>query len=310
MAKIAVIVLNYRQPTLTLATVRSLLKISLEEASYHLFLVNNNCLDDSLNIFEEKLADNPKITLVSTGSNLGYAGGNNFGIKLALKEGYDYCLIINNDVLVDPKFLQYLYETAKNTVTPAIIGPKIYFAKGYEFHHDRYQNKELGRVIWSAGGLIDWKNIYASNLGVDQVDRGQFDQINSNLDFITGCCLLIPKEIFHKIGFFDERYFMYLEDVDFCYRAKLQGFKIIYQPKSSIWHINAGSSSSGSSLHDYFITRNRLLFGLKYARPRSKLALTRQAVRLLFTGRKWQKRAVIDYYLKHLGKGSWREISL
>ena len=306
MAKIAVIVLNYKQPQLTSDTIRSLLQIDHPKFNFHIFLVNNNSPDNSVNFFEEKFSHQPQITIVNSGRNLGYAGGNNFGIKLALKQGYDYCLIINNDVVVDKKFLLYLYKTIKSFKTPAIIGPKIYFAPGFEFHKNRYQKKDLGHVIWSAGGTINWRNVYGSNIGVDQVDKGQFDQTNSNLDFITGCCLLIPKEIFFKIGLFDERYFMYLEDVDFCHRAKLKGFPIVYEPKSFIWHFNSGSSASGSSLHDYFITRNRLLFGLKYTKIRTKFALIREAIKMLFIGRHWQKIAVIDYCFKHFSIGSWK----
>jgi len=306
MVKIAVIVLNYKQPTLTLETIHSLLQINHKGFDYQIFLINGNVLDESLEIFENKLANNKKITLVSTGKNLGYAGGNNFGINLAIIQNFDYYLIINNDVIVDKDFLYHLYNSARLAKTPSIIGPKIYFAPGFEFHKDRYKKSEIGKVIWSAGGIMDWNNIYGTNLGVDQVDKGQFNKQNTNLDFITGCCFLVPKIIFQTIGGFNEKYFMYLEDVDFCKRALKKGFQLLYEPLSFIWHVNSGSSGSGSNLHDYFITRNRLMFGLKYARLRTKIALIKEAIIMLFIGRKWQKIAVFDYYFKHLNKGSWK----
>jgi len=104
----------------------------------------------------------------------------------------------------------------------------------------------------------------------------------------------------------DDSYFMYLEDADYCQRAKSAGFGLIYYPKSVIWHLNSGSSSAGSALHDYFLTRNRLIFGYKYASLRTKLALARQSLKILFTSpSSWQKQAVKDFYLKNLGKGSW-----
>ena len=146
-----------------------------------------------------------------------------------------------------------------------------------------------------------------SNAGIDNIDKGQYDKIKYNLDFISGCCILIKSEVFKKIGLLDEKYFMYLEDADFCTRAKLSGYKNAYVPTSIIWHINAGSSSSGSELHNYFITRNRLLFGYKYATFRTKFALFRESIRILFFSvSAWQKRGVLDYYLKNLGKGSWQ----
>jgi len=306
MVKIALIVLNYKQAQLTIDTIQSLLQINHKGFDFQIFLINNNPPDESLAIFEDKYGKNNKITILSSGANLGYAGGNNFGIKHALKLNFDYYLIINNDVIVDKNFLFNLYNTARLNKTPSIVGPKIYFASGYEYHKDRYKKSEIGKVIWSAGGTMDWKNVYGSNQGVDEVDRGQHDKQITNLDFITGCCFLVPKEIFLSVGPFDEKYFMYLEDVDFCQRVKKKGYQLIYEPKAFIWHVNSGSSGSGSALHDYFITRNRLMFGFKYASFRTKFALVREAIKMIFIGRQWQKIAVIDYYVKHLGKGSWK----
>jgi len=118
--------------------------------------------------------------------------------------------------------------------------------------------------------------------------------------------MFVNQRVFEKIGLFDERYFLYLEDLDFCQRAKLSGFKIIYAPQAKLWHKNAGSSTVGGSLHDYFFTRNRLLFGTKYGRLRAKLALVRESLRLLVSGRPWQKIGVKDFYLRRFGQGSWK----
>ncbi|MDD4938450.1 MAG: glycosyltransferase family 2 protein [Candidatus Shapirobacteria bacterium] len=304
MIKVAVIVLNWKQPQLTLDTINSLLKIKHKSFDYQIVLVDNNSPDDSVKIFKKTFSKNKEIKLLKTNSNLGYAGGNNFGIKYALKNDFDYCLLINNDVLVDPNFLEELVQQGKNY---DLLGPKIYFAPGFEYHQDRYSKKELGRVIWSAGGQMDWNNIYGSNIGVDEVDQGQFNQINQNIDFLTGCCLLVKNNVFKKIGLLDEKYFMYLEDVDFCRRAKVSNFKMAYIPKSKIWHVNSGSSKSGGDLHDYFITRNRLLFGFKYATLRTKFALFRESLKMLFIYPSiWKKRAILDFYFKKLNKGSWK----
>ncbi len=306
MDKIGIIVLNYKQEKLTKDTVDSLLKIKHDNFDYHIYIIDNNSPDDSFKQLSKQYSKNTRISLYQNTVNSGYAGGNNFGIKIALNDKVDYCLIINNDVLVDPNFLQILYDTAKKYDDNCIVGPKIYFAPGYEFHKDRYSKSEIGRVIWSSGGKVDWDNIYGSNLGVDEVDKGQRDQENVYNDFLTGCCILVPTKIFQKIGLFDERYFMYLEDIDLCHQAKLNGFQLVYTPKSFIWHLNSGSSGSGSNLHDYFTTRNRLLFGFKYAKARTKFALFRESLRLLISGRKYQKIGIKDYFLKNFYKGSWK----
>ncbi|MEM4230386.1 MAG: glycosyltransferase, partial [Candidatus Pacearchaeota archaeon] len=175
----------------------------------------------------------------------------------------------------------------------------------FEFHKKRYKKEDLGKVIWFAGGKMDWQNVIGLHIGVDEIDKGQFEKI-SEIDFASGACMLIKSDVFKKIGKFDERYFLYYEDSDFCQRAKKTQYKIIYNPKAILWHKNAGSTGgSGSELQDYYLTRNRLLFGMKYAPYKSKLALLKESISLLAKGRKWQKRGVKDFYFGNFGKGSF-----
>lgn len=305
MYKTAILVLNWNKPDLTLDSVNSILKINSRKIDYQIVIIDNGSSDDSLAIFNKHYQTHPQVKIITTNSNLGFAGGNNFGIQYALKNNFDYILLINNDVLVDSDFLINLLRHTKDY---DLLGPKIYFAPGFEFHSNRYAKKDRGRVIWSAGGQFDWNNIYGSHIGVDEVDSGQFDTINSQVDFLTACCLLVKASVFQKIGLLDDKYFMYLEDVDFCHRAKLAGFRQAYIPDSKIWHINAGSSSSGGDLHNYFLTRNRLLFGFRYASLKTKLALFKESILKLFDSNvaKWQKTGIIDFYLKKFYKGSWQ----
>ena len=118
--------------------------------------------------------------------------------------------------------------------------------------------------------------------------------------------MVITRRALEKVGLLDEKYFMYLEDLDYSERIKKAGFKIIYEPKAIVWHKNAQSSGVGSDLNDYFFTRNRLLFGMTYAPIRTKFALIRESGRLAVKGRKWQKRGVVDFYLRNFEKGSWK----
>lgn len=305
MASIAIIVLNWNRPDLTCQILDSLSKITHQKFTYKVIVVDNGSTDDSLNIITHAL---PKDSvLLNTRSNLGYVGGNNFGIKYALKHQFDYVLLINNDVIVKSDFLDQLVGFSLGHPQYSIFGPKIYFAANHEYHYLRYQKKDRGKVIWSAGGQMDWGNILGSNIGIDKVDKGQFDQINDSVDFISGCCLFTRSAILKKIGLLDPKYFMYLEDADFCQRAQKAGYHQVYVPQSIIWHLNAGSSNAGSLLHQYFITRNRLLFGFRYAKFRTKFALFRESIRKIIKPfSSWERRAVIDFYLGHLGKGSWQ----
>ena len=117
---------------------------------------------------------------------------------------------------------------------------------------------------------------------------------------------MIKRDVLEKVGLFNEKYFLYYEDNDLCQRVKKIGYKIVFAPKSVIWHKNAGSSGgSGSSLQDYYITRNRLVFGFKYAPTRTKFSLIKESVNFFLNGRKWQKKGVMDFYLRRFGKGSY-----
>jgi Predicted glycosyltransferases len=147
-------------------------------------------------------------------------------------------------------------------------------------------------------------NILTSHRGVDEVDKGQYDK-QRETDFTSGCAMFVRQEVFKKVGLFDKRYFLYLEDVDFCQRARRTGFKVIYTPRARLWHANAASSAVGGPLQDYYITRNRMLFGIRYAPWRTKIALFKESVKLLFAGRQWQRIGIRDFYLRKFGKGSY-----
>ena len=118
--------------------------------------------------------------------------------------------------------------------------------------------------------------------------------------------MFLSRNALEKVGLFDEKYFMYFEDTDLSMRLKRVGFRVFYVPRAVLWHKVAQSSAIGSSLNDYFITRNRMLFGMKYAPLRARFALLREALKFLLYGRNWQRIGVIDYITGNLWKGSWK----
>nr|MBI5455870.1 glycosyltransferase family 2 protein [Candidatus Levybacteria bacterium] len=303
MPSIFVSIINYNGNKDTLSCLKSLEELKTEGFSLEVVVVDNG----SKEVFEADKNEfkNFKLHILKSDKNLGFSGGQNLGIKYSLGKKADYVVVLNNDVLIDKNLILELLNTFDIKKDVGLVCPKIYFAKGYEFHKDRYKENDLGKVFWYAGGTMDWQNVIGSHRGVDEIDNGQYDDLVKT-DFITGCCVMITKEVFENIGFFDDKYFLYYEDNDLCQRAKKGGFECYYQPKAILWHLNAGSSGgSGSILHDYFITRNRLLFGFKYASLRARTALFKEALRLLIFGRKWQKRGVFDYFSNNLGKGSY-----
>ncbi len=303
MKHVVISLLNFNGLKNTLACLASLRNIKIDNFKLTIVAVDNPSKEE-FDLKSGSLGNIP-LVVIKNNKNLGFSGGNNVAIKYALENGADYVLILNNDTYVDHDFLTELLKVAEKGNSVGILVPKIYFAPGFEFHKDRYSQKEQGRVFWYGGGKMDWANVIGYHRGVDEVDKGQYDKTEET-EIATGCCMLIKKEVFENVGLFDNKYFLYYEDSDLSVRAKNKGFKIVYVPNSIIWHKNAGSAGgSGSKLQDYYITRSRLLFGFRYAKARSKLALFRESLSILFRGRQWQRQGVIDFYLRRLGKGSY-----
>ncbi|MDP2632917.1 MAG: glycosyltransferase family 2 protein [Candidatus Curtissbacteria bacterium] len=293
--KIAIVVLNFNGLEDTLECLDSLRRLEIGKNTLEIIVVDNASQDGSAEAMS-KLRD---INLLATSNNLGFCGGNNLGIKRAMDRGADWILILNNDTTVDFHLIEAFLKDAKDA---DIITPKIYFAAGFEFHKSRYKKSELGKVIWYAGANIDWKNIIGTHNGVDEVDRGQFSK-KREIDLATGACMFVSRKVFENIGLFDEKYFLYMEDMDFCVRAKGAGFKILFEPKAILWHKNAASTGgSGSDLQDYYITRNRLLFAARYAKIRTKIAVVRQIIKE--SANPIKRKALLDFFTFKFGKGS------
>lgn len=294
---IAVVIVNWNGKDDTVRCLASLQKITLMGNTLSVLVVDNGSTNDSVNVIKKAF---PKISVMVTGKNLGFTGGNNIGIQKALAIGADLIWLLNNDTLVDKNVLSF--ASVFDDPRVGACGCKIYFAAGHEFHHDRYTESQRGKVFWYAGGLVDWNNLYASHRGVDEVDHGQYDNIEET-PFITGCSLVVRRTVIEKVGMLDDHYFLYLEDLDWNIRIQKAGWKTMYVPTSVLWHVNAGSSGRpGNPLHEYYFTRNRLLLGMKYSTFRTKRALFREGMRFVVSGSAIRRRAVFDWLFGRFGK--------
>lgn len=301
---ISIVILTYNGIEDTSEVMEDVAKLSTKGLDAETILVDNGSTDGTIEKFEDFELPNMGYKFIETGANLGFAGGNNYGIKDAVERKRDYILLLNNDVYLDKELLPKLVKEAEKDKKIGLLAPKMYFAKGYEYHKDRYKKSELGKVFWYAGGDLDWDNVYTSHRGVDEVDKGQYDK-KVETDVVNGACALIRREVVEDIGPMADEYFLYWEDADYSVRAKRAGWKVMYTPVTELWHKVSKASGIGSELNDYFLTRNRMVFGIRYAPIRAKLALVRESFRLLFTGRKWQRIGIKDYYMRRLDKGSW-----
>lgn len=294
-------VLHFNNLEATLACLDSLRICILKDSTVTVLIIDNASVDPF--VLPQNSPDNWKV--IRNQKNLGFTGGHNIGMKHALLHGADYILILNNDTTVEKNFLQHMLDAYKKDSKIGIVAPKIYYYPGSEYHSSRYKKDEIGHVIWFAGGSIDWNNIAGKHKGVDEVDNGLYNR-SEIVSFVSGCCMLMKREVVEKVGMFDDRYFLYYEDADFCERIKRADFYLWYEPKAYIWHKNAeASGGSGSDLQEYYVSRNRMLFGLLYGSIRIKIALLRESVRLLIKGRTWQKKGIADFYKMKFGKGSF-----
>ena len=302
MKTVGLVTINFNSEKETHACLESLTRMDVPKGFKLRIVVVDNASKVPFTLTPREKKDG--IELLRSGENLGFTGGNNLGMRYVLDHGDEYVMLLNNDTIVSPELLTNLLTQLDADSRVGVTVPKIYFAKGHEYHKDRYEKKDLGKVFWYAGGEVDFANAYTRHRGVDEVDHGQYDTMEP-VAFATGCCLLTRREVLEKVGLFDDKFFLYFEDGDLGERIKRAGYTLLYVPSAYLWHINAGSSGSGSSLHDYYLTRNRMLFGMRYAPLRTKIALIRESARLLLYGREWQKRGLRDFYMGIFGKGTF-----
>lgn len=230
--KVFVIILNYNGKGVLLDGLRSLLKVKY--SNFETVLVDNASGDDSL---EEARRAFPGMTIIKNSQNLGFAAGNNVGIKYALERGADYVLLLNNDTLAMPDFLETLVEAVQKDPKIGLASPVV--LDGEE-------------KIWFSGGKIDW-------LGMKAIPcRKDIKKNNSRSAFLSGCALLVKKEVFKKIGLLDEDYFLYYEDTDFSVRARRAGFKTIVVAGSRIIHLEKSEENKNGKI--YWLVLSGLIF--------------------------------------------------
>lgn len=216
----------------------------------HCKIMEFNLKEIDSEISKKNFRDTGQIILIKSEENFGFAEGNNIGIRFALKYlDPGYVLLLNNDTFAEKKFLENLVDIAETDKNIGVVGPKVCY----------YHKPE---IINSAGVLMKWPSGIGTNLGIGDVDNGQF---NETLDFdaLIGVCLLIRASLFEEVGYLDKKFFLLLEETDFCIRAKNSNFRVVFHPKSKVYHKEGFSGKlNPSSL--YFLSRNRLFLIRKH----------------------------------------------
>jgi GT2 family glycosyltransferase len=196
----------------------------------------------------------PQVALLELESNRYYAGGANRGLARARAEGYAHAILFNNDTEAAPDLVAQLVAVAGEDARIGLVGPKIFYAEP----RDR---------IWSAGGRIDWRSGMTHHRGLRQPDGPAWD-LETDVDYLTGACLLFTHRVLVEVGFLDEDYVMYAEDADYCQRARERGFRVVYAPRAHLWHeVSAASGGGLTPFKMYHRVRSNWRFLVRYARP-------------------------------------------
>lgn len=241
---VSIILVNYNGSVDTLECIESLSRVPRKDVE--IIVVDNGSIDDSARILEDN--NNGRYILIKESQNNGFSAGNNIGIKYAINNGADYIILLNNDTLVTPDFVDHLLMPFSLTNCYASTC-KIMFAS-------------KPKNIWYAGGKIDLLTSRSEHFKIYQPDDN--NDVCMQVNFASGCCLCLSKGAIEQVGLLSEEYFLYEEDADYCFRIISKGGKIIYNPKGVIFHKVSASTKKNSSLTTYYQVRNKYLFIQKY----------------------------------------------
>jgi GT2 family glycosyltransferase len=253
--KVAIIVLNWNGKKDTLACLESLEKLTYP--NFETILVDNGSTDASCAAIRERF---PSCHLLETGANLGFAGGNNAGIRRAIERQADYLFFLNNDTIVASDILESFVETFRSRPAAGVLGAKIFlFDQKDTLDH-------LGGVWNKATGTFEL-------VGLRKKENGVSWQEPEKIDYVCGAGLMIKREVVEAIGGFEPRFFLIWEESDFCFRARRAGFQILTCPQARLWHKVSSSFIGGKPHSTYFWWRNRLLWIERNCPFKEKLTL-------------------------------------
>ena len=331
--KVFIIIINFNGWPDTKECLESLNKLtSSQDVNFEVILIDNGSREpfDYAQGIKNKFSE-LKITPIFNEENLGFAGANNQGIKLALENDADYVLLLNNDTTVEPDFLTKLVVEAEDDESAGIVGPLIYFHPHTLNEAGIYEDKKIGSElilseeqknkkgvgvydnrdkIWSAGGQITNHVTRGELIAYNESDEGEY-QTAEQVDYISGTCLLIKAEAIKKIGLISEDYFLYYEDADWGLRAYGAGWRSLLAPQAKIYHKASRSTVEASYPYIYYHSRNGLMFGERFGNKPviyflSVWIFLKQIVKLTVGyKRNWAKpvlRGVWDFWVGKMGK--------
>ncbi len=245
---VAAVVLNYNGKDLTLETVESLLAMAYPACA--VVVVDNASTDGSYEAVREAF---PDVAQVQVEVNQGPVSGMNAGLRYALEQGFDYALLLNNDIEVEPEMVTEMVAVAERDPMIGVVGPKAYY----------FWDRER---IWSAGGILRFKESVTRERGDGELDHGQWDR-DEEVDYICGCAMLVRRSAIEATGLWDPTYTLGVEDADWCARMKQEGYSCWYAHRAKLWHKVGQSIGVYKPGRTFHTGRNMAIFVRKYAGP-------------------------------------------
>lgn len=260
---VVVVILNWNGKIDTLDCLRSIKTIDYK--NFSTVIVDNGSEDDSVTSFRSNY---PDITVLEAGKNLGYAGGNNIGMRWALGQGANYVLLLNNDTVVDPDIINGFVHSAEILKDGGLFGAKIFY----------YDSPNM---LWNAGA--DWVSALGDHVtrGSQKHDDGTYDQISESA-YANGCALFARADVLEKVGLLDESFFLIYEETDLAYRVTKAGYRIYYIPYAKVWHkVSVSIGGDNSPIARYFNARNQLLWSKRHLSLPNRLRVYRHVLKRL-----------------------------
>jgi GT2 family glycosyltransferase len=262
---VATVVLNWNNARDTLTCLASLTKVGCPEQ--WIIVADNGSSDDSV---AQIRAAHPSVALVETGANLGYAGGNNAGIRSALAAGAEAVCILNNDVVVEPTFLPQLVTALQGAPEVGVVTPLVAEHAAESDH------------IWALGSAVNWRTAAISRQHAGEPIDPWRPRAPLEVDIASGAAMLVKREVFEQVGLMDEDFFLYFEDDDWSLTVRQAGYRILAVPASVVWHKVSATLGTTSPIIDYYMLRNHLrLIGRHWSGARRGYLWSRVVLRNL-----------------------------
>ncbi|ADU95598.1 glycosyltransferase family 2 protein [Geobacillus sp. Y412MC52] len=256
---VGIVICNFNKKEYLIRCIESVLASSYQ--NFSLYVVDNASTDGSAELVRELFGG--KLTLIINDENKGGAGGFNQGMREALRAGHRYILLLDNDVVIDKEAIKHLVDVLEGDPSIGIVGSAIY-------------KMDVPDQLQEIGAAIDWDGFKVAPFYQNVLQPKHLPYI-VECDYVPVCCALIRADAIHQIGLMDEKWFIHWDDIEWCYRFKKSGYRVVACSRAKVWH-KTGVALHTSTFPHYYLTRNKIRFFAKYAKQETLMDLAKMII--------------------------------